>query len=66
MSFNKRYIQDIDTLKKRREEYSSDREFLSSVVGKSDALIGSKESLAYLDSIYEKINDELDGKNPNR
>jgi len=55
MGFNKRYIQELEVLKERRKEYSSDKEFLNAVVGKSDALIGSKESMDYLDSLYEKI-----------
>jgi hypothetical protein len=55
MGFNKRYIQELEVLKERRKEYGSDKEFLNAIVGKSDALIGSKESMDYLDSIYEKI-----------
>jgi len=59
MGFNKRYIPGLDVLIERRKEYDSDEEFLNSVVGKSDALIGPVESMEYLDSIYEKI--KLDG-----
>jgi hypothetical protein len=55
MGFNKRYIQELEVLKERRKEYNSDKEFLNAVVGKSDALIGPKESMDYLDSLYEKI-----------
>ncbi len=55
MGFNKRYIQEIEVLKERRKQYNADEEFLNAVVGKSDALIGSKESMDYLDSLYEKI-----------
>ena len=55
MGFNKRYIQKIELLKERRKDYNSDEEFLDAVVGKSDALIGPKESMDYLDSLYEKI-----------
>lgn len=55
MGFNKRYIQELSVLKKRRNEYSSDEEFFKAVVGNSDALMGPPESMSYLDSIYEKI-----------
>jgi hypothetical protein len=63
MSFNKRYVPKLDELKKRRETYSSDEDFFKAVVGKADALIGSEESIEYLDSIYEKIKEnERNGK----
>ena len=64
MGFNKRYIPELEVLMKRRKEYNSDEDFLNSVVGKSDALIGSAESMEYLDSIYEKI--KADGNERNR
>jgi hypothetical protein len=63
MGFNKRYIQEVEVLKERRKEYSSDSEFLQAVVGKSDALIGSKKSMDYLDSLYDKIKESGDEKN---
>ena len=62
MGFNKRYIQEIEVLKERRKNYNSDEEFLNAVVGKSDALIGPKESMDYLDSIYEKIKSHAERK----
>jgi hypothetical protein len=46
----------------RRKNYSSDEEFLSAVVGKSDALIGSSESIDYLDQIYDNIKKEKDSE----
>ena len=58
MGFNKRYVPELESLKERRKEYSSDREFLNAIVGKSDALIGPVESIKYLDSIYEKIKEK--------
>lgn len=61
MGFNKRYIPELKVLIERRKSYNSDEEFLNSVVGKSDALIGPVESMEYLDSLYEKI--KLDGTN---
>lgn len=65
MGFNKRYLPDLETLKERRKEYSSDKDFYIATVGKSDALIGPEESLDFLDSIYKKIIKEKDD-NPNR
>jgi hypothetical protein len=55
MGFNKRYIQELSVLERRRKEYNSDEEFFKAVVGNAEALIGPKESMDYLDSIYEKI-----------
>lgn len=55
MGFNKRYIQGLEVLKEKRKMYTSDKEFLNAVVGKSDALTGPNESVDYLDSLYEKI-----------
>ena len=60
MGFNKRLVPELDVLVERRKNYNSDEEFLSAVVGKSDALIGSCESIDYLDQIYESIKKERD------
>jgi|LauGreDrversion4_2_1035121.scaffolds.fasta_scaffold2407763_2 hypothetical protein len=63
MGFNKRYVPELDVLMERRKRYDSDEEFLNSVVGKADALIGSVQSMEYLDSIYEKISSDGDKNN---
>ncbi len=60
MGFNKRYVPELDVLMERRKRYDSDEEFINSVVGKADALIGSVQSMEYLDSIYEKIKSDGD------
>ena len=65
MGFNKRYIPDLETLKERRKEYTNDEDFLSSVVGKADALIGPPDSMSFLDSIYDKIKEDKNDS-PNR
>ena len=62
MGFNKRFVPELDVLVERRKNYSSDEEFLSAVVGKSDALIGSSESIDYLDQIYDNIKKEKDSE----
>jgi hypothetical protein len=62
MGFNKRFVPELDVLIERRKNYSSDEEFLSAVVGKSDALIGSSESIDYLDQIYDNIKKEKDSE----
>jgi hypothetical protein len=62
MGFNKRFVPELDVLMERRKNYSSDEEFLSAVVGKSDALIGSSESIDYLDQIYDNIKKEKDSE----
>jgi hypothetical protein len=63
MGFNKRYVPELEVLMERRKKYDSDEEFLNSVVGKADALMGSVQSMEYLDSIYEKINSDGDKRN---
>lgn len=60
MGFNKKYIQEIEVLKERRKDYKSDKEFLNAIVGKADALTGPKESMDYLDLLYEKIKSNED------
>jgi hypothetical protein len=54
MGFHKRRIPPVERLKEIRESYSSDREFLNSIFGKADCIIGSDESLEYLKEIEEK------------
>ena len=55
MSFNKRFLPEIEVLKKRRDEYDNDRDFFNAIVGKADCFIGSEESLSYLDEIEERL-----------
>jgi hypothetical protein len=62
MGFNKRFVPELDVLLERRKKYNSDEEFLTAVVGKSDALMGSCESIDYLDQIYENIKKEKDSE----
>lgn len=51
MGFNKRYIPDLESLKKIRETMANDGRFLDIYLFKSDALIGSTESLKYLEEL---------------
>jgi len=55
MGFNKRYLPELDRLKEIRKSCSSDSDFLYKVIGKADALIGSSDSMDYLNTIREKI-----------
>lgn len=55
MGFSKRYLPDIDKLAEMRKEFNDDREFLKFVVGKSDCLMGSTESLQMIRYIEEEI-----------
>jgi len=55
MGFNKRYLPELEVLLERRKRYETDEEFLNAVVGKADALMGSCESMDYIDDLYEKI-----------
>ena len=53
MGFHKRHIPDIERLKELRTSCNSDEEFLEKILGKADAIIGSVESVRYLDEVYE-------------
>ncbi len=55
MGFHRRHIPDLERLKEIRTSCNRDEEFLDKIVGKSDAIIGSNESIRYLDEIYEKV-----------
>ncbi len=55
MGFHRRHIPDLERLKEIRTSCNSDEEFLDKIVGKSDAIIGSNESIRYLDEIYENV-----------
>lgn len=58
MGFSKRYLPDIDKLVEMRKEINNDREFLKFIVGKSDCLMGSTESLQMIRYIEEEIENE--------
>jgi hypothetical protein len=58
MGFNKRFIPDLSSLKKSREEFSSDEEFLKVYLYGSEALIGPTESIQYLKEIEESLYDK--------
>ena len=58
MGFSKRYLPDFDKLVEMRKEINDDREFLKFIVGKSDCLMGSTESLQMIRCIEEEIENE--------
>jgi hypothetical protein len=58
MGFSKRYLPELDRLMEIRNEINDDREFLKYVVGKSDCLMGSTESLQMIRYIEEEIENE--------
>lgn len=58
MGFNKRYLPDLDKLVEMRNEIGNDREFLRTVLGKSDCLMGSSESLQMIRYIEEELENE--------
>lgn len=55
MGFNNRYLPELKVLLERRKKYKSDEEFLNDVIGRSDSLSGSCESVEYITSLYLKI-----------
>lgn len=52
MSFNKRYIPDVEKLKGLLDEMGPDY-FLKIYLFNPDARIGSKESFDFIDKVYE-------------
>ena len=58
MGFSKRYLPELDRLMEIRKEINDDREFLKYIVGKSDCLMGSTESLQMIRYIEEEIENE--------
>ena len=53
MGFHRRHIPDLERLKEIRTSCNSDEEFLEKILGKADAIIGSGESVRYMDEVYE-------------
>lgn len=58
MGFTKRYLPDLDKLVEMRKEINNDREFLKTVIGKSDCLMGSSESIELIRYIEEELENE--------
>lgn len=55
MSFNKKYLPELNDLIKIRENYSSDEEFLDQYFRKVDAVIGSTDSFNYIKDMRKKV-----------
>lgn len=58
MSFNKKYLPEVEILKKIRSQFNSDKEFLESYFRKVDAVFGSDESFKYIDELKKKVNED--------
>jgi hypothetical protein len=59
MGFNKKFIPELEDLKKIQESFGDDKRFLDMYYFKPDALIGSKESVDYLEQMAKrKIEDD--------
>jgi len=61
MGFHKRHIPELEKLKEIRTSCNDDKEFLDRIVGRADAFVGSKESMQYLDQVYEEIKKREEG-----
>jgi hypothetical protein len=55
MGFNTRRLPELKELMKIRENYNSDKEFLESYVGKSDAIVGPVDSSEYLEKLAKRV-----------
>jgi hypothetical protein len=55
MGFNKKFLPEVEDLKKMREKYADDKEFLLRIFSNADAFLGSVESYNYLEKIQKKL-----------
>jgi hypothetical protein len=55
MSFNKRILPPVEDLIKIMADSKDDKEFIDRVVGKSDCIMGSQESMEMIRYIQERI-----------
>ncbi len=58
MSFNKKYLPEVEKLIKIRSSYSSDKEFLEVYFRKVDAVFGSPDSFDYIEKIKKKVKED--------
>jgi hypothetical protein len=58
MSFNKKYLPEVEKLVKIRESYSSDKEFLEDYFRKVDAVFGSSESFDYINQLKKRVEED--------
>ncbi len=55
MGFNKRYLPELEDLKKIHQRFDSDEEFLKFISGKADAILGPSESHRYMEEVFERV-----------
>lgn len=55
MGFNKKFLPEVEDLKKMREKYADDKEFLKRIFSNVDAFLGSVESYNYLQKIQKNL-----------
>ena len=55
MSFNKRILPPVEDLVKIMADSKDDKDFIDRVVGKSDCIMGSQESMEMVRYIQERI-----------
>jgi hypothetical protein len=61
MGFHKRFLPELDVLKKMRAEINDDKKFIKSVIGKADCYVGSSGASQYIDDVIKKIENENNG-----
>jgi hypothetical protein len=61
MGFNKRILPRKKDLVELRKSFPDPSEFISSVIGKSDALIGSNKSFSYIKKVRKEIKNNQHG-----
>lgn len=59
MGFNKKYLPPVADLIKIKERMANDERFLDIYFYKPDAIIGSTESVEYLDDLSKQIQNKI-------
>lgn len=62
MGFHRRYIPEIEVLQKLRESFESDEAFYKHFTNKADSIIGSSESVNYLNEMGKKLKEQKESK----
>lgn len=62
MGFHRRYIPEIEVLKKIRESFDSDEAFYKHFTNKADSIIGSSEAVNYLTEIGNKLKEQKESQ----
>jgi hypothetical protein len=63
MGFNKRYLPELEDLKKIREKMGDDENFLKTYLYRPDAIFGSSGSFEYVKEVENSYNEKQEENN---